>query len=463
MQDDAVPSPANATQRLGAFVARCARDPLLAPVAQKAAMCLLDALGLAIAARNERTATAMRSVASRMTATENAARIWVDGARVALSDAVLANGVAVHAHFQDDTDHNSWSHPGSLIVPVAVGSAEARDAPLDVVLRAIVAGYTAIEWLSGDETVARALIARGIRASPTFGTVGAAAAASVTLGLDTAKATNAVGIASSITGGILEPVGSGSDEWRLQNGHAGRGGLAAAQLADQGVFGAPNGLEGPKGFLRSLAGLQETPGRWRRDPDVNIMLAIMAKPWATLGDNMPVVAAAKLVHDSGVRFDQIKRIIVTMWRPYVEYPGTAFKGPFERTVQTQASSAFAASAMLVLGELTYDVALDRRADKDILRLVNLTDIRPHDGDALDASVEVELSDGTVVRREANQSPRGLIFQDRKQATSVFEGRLAESGFPAASARTLADNIFEAAGNASSLGIRDVLDALPQHK
>ena len=459
---DATPTAANATQRLGAFVARCARDPMPAPVAEKAAICLLDALGLAIAARNERTAVAMRAVASRVASTENAARIWVDGARVALSDAVLANGVAVHAHFQDDTDHNSWSHPGSLIVPVAVGAAESRDAPLEVVLRAIVAGYTAIEWLSGDETVARALISRGIRASPTFGTIGAAAAASVTLGLDAAKATNAVGIASSITGGVLEPVGSGSDEWRLQNGHAGRGGLAAAQLAQQGVLGAPNGLEGPKGFLRSLAGLQETPARWRRDPDVNIMLSIMAKPWATLGDNMPVVAAAKLVRDSGISVDKIKRISVTMWRPYVEYPGTSFKGPFERTVQTQASSAFAASAMLALGELTYDVAVNRRTDKDILRLVEVAEIRPHDGDALDATVEVELSDGTSVRREASQSPRGLIFQDRKQASSVFEGRLAESGFPAASARALADKVLDA-GKASSLGIRAVLDALPQHK
>jgi 2-methylcitrate dehydratase PrpD len=460
---DATSTAANATQRLGAFVARCAREPLPAPVAEKAAICLLDALGLAIAARNERTATAMRAAAARVSSTENAARIWADGARVALSDAVLANGVAVHAHFQDDTDHASWSHPGSLIVPVAVGASEARDASLDTVLRAIVAGYTTIEWLGADEITARALIARGIRASPTFGTIGAAAAASVALGLDATKATNAVGMASSITGGILEPVGSGSDEWRLQNGHAGRGGLAAAQLAEQGVLGAPNGLEGPKGFLRSLTGLQETPAKWHRDPDVNIMLSIMAKPWATLGDNMPVAAAAKLVRESGVPIDRIKRVTVTMWRPYVEYPGTAFKGPFERIVQAQASSAFAASAMLALGELTYDVAANRRTDKNILRLVEVTEVRPHDGDALDAIVEVELSDGTVVRREASQSPRGLIFQDRKQATSVFESRLAESGFPAASARTLADMVLEASSKGSSLGIRAVLDALTEHK
>jgi 2-methylcitrate dehydratase PrpD len=449
----------NATQRLGAFVARCATTPLPRPIAEKAAICLLDSLGLAVAARDERTAAAMRAVATRVAPGPGAARIWADGSSVALADAVLANGVAVHAHFQDDTDHNSWSHPGSLIAPVAVGLAEAQGAPLGTALCALVAGYTTIEWLGADEIVARALIARGVRASPTFGTIGAAAAAAVVLGLDIAAATNAVGMASSITGGVLEPVGSGSDEWRLQNGHAGRGGLSAAQLAAQGVLGAPNGLEGPKGFLRSLAGLAETPAKWKSDPDIGIMLAIMAKPWATLGDNMPVAAAAKLLHDSGIAAERIERVTVSMWRPYAEYPGTAFKGPFERTVQTQASSAFAAAAMLAYGELGYDAALSKRTDPRILRIVEVTTVVPHDGHALDATVEVDLADGTRVRRDASQSPRDLIFQDRNRATSVFERRLAQSGLPAASGRRLADAVFDAVERDAALGIRAVLDGL----
>jgi 2-methylcitrate dehydratase PrpD len=423
----------------------------------------LDLLGLAIAAREERTAAAMRAVATRVAPGQSAARIWADGATVALADAVVSNGVAVHAHFQDDTDHNSWSHPGSLIAPVAVGLAEAQGASLDTALRALVAGYATLEWLGADEIVARALIARGVRTSPTFGTIGAAAAAAAVLGLDAAAAANAVGMATSITGGVLEPVGCGSDEWRLQNGHAGRGGLSAAQLAAQGVLGAPNGLEGPKGLLRSLAGLGETPEKWKGDPDVNIMLPIMAKPWATLGDNMPVAAAARLLHQDGVAIERIKRVTVTMWRPYAEYPGTAFKGPFERTVQTQASSAFAAAAMLVYGDLGYDVALSKRTDPRILRLVEVTDVLPHDGMALDASVEVELLDGTRLRHEATESPRHLIFQDRKQATSVFERRLAETGLPAGSGQSLADTVFDAVEKDLSLGIGAVLDGLVKRR
>lgn len=75
------------------------------------------------------------------------ARIWANGKRAPLSEAVLANGIAVHAHFQDDTDHDSWTHPGSLISPVAVSLGEALDAPLRTVLAALAVGYATLKWL----------------------------------------------------------------------------------------------------------------------------------------------------------------------------------------------------------------------------------------------------------------------------------------------------------------------------
>jgi 2-methylcitrate dehydratase PrpD len=453
-------APTNATQRLGGFAARCRTAPMPAAVMEKAGICLLDALGLAIAGRDERTAAAMRSASTRVPAGDRSARLWADGTRVALSDAVTANAVAVHAHFQDDTDHNSWSHPGSLVVPVAVGAGELTGATLPTVLRAIIAGYATMEWLGADEIVARALIARGLRTSPTLGTIGAASAACVALGLDAAQAVNAVGMAACITGATLEPVRCGSDEWRLHNGHAARGGLAAAELAVRGVVGAPQALEGPNGFLRSLAGLAETPARWTTDPDPSIMLGIMAKPWATLGDNMPAAAAAKLLHDASLEARQVRRVSVRMWRPYTEYPGTSFKGPFERTVQAQASTAFAVGAMLVYGRLGYEMALDHRDDPRILDLVAVTTIEPDDaGTHLDATVEVTLDDGSVLSQSARNSPRALVFQDRVRATEVIEERLASAGRPAGSGVSLAKTLFGALDSDEPVPVATLLDRL----
>jgi 2-methylcitrate dehydratase PrpD len=401
----------------------------------------------------------MRSVVTSVPEGPRTARVWADGNRAPLSEAVTANAVAVHAHFHDDSDHASWSHPGSLIVPVAGSVGEAEASPLETVLRAIVAGYATLEWLGADEVVARALIGRGIRTSPTLGTVGAAATAAVGLGLDVPQATNAVAIATSITGGVLEPVRCGSDEWRVQNAQAARGGLLAAQLAGQGVLGAPDGLEGPKGLLRALAGLDETPPRWREDPRHDAILDAMAKPFATLGDNMPPSLTAKLIHDAGIDLGQIRSITVRMWRPYTEYPGTNFKGPYERPVQTQASTAFAVAAMLAYGELEYDVALARRQDPNILRLVERTTIEPHDGTHLEATVAVEFADGSRVERRSDESPRNLVFQDPPTATGGLESRLSRCGFPAGTGEAIARTVFDAAAGQTGLTMSELLDRL----
>ena len=120
---------AGPSQRLAAFVADTAHAtaPLPAKVAEKAACCLLDALGLALLARDEPTARAMAALSADVSndhANGHTGTIWNTGRRVALADAVGANAAAVHAQFHDDTDYSSWTHPGSLIVPVALTRGE---------------------------------------------------------------------------------------------------------------------------------------------------------------------------------------------------------------------------------------------------------------------------------------------------------------------------------------------------
>jgi 2-methylcitrate dehydratase PrpD len=445
-----------ATATLGRFVATSARAPLRAEVARKAAICLLDALGLAALACREPTVRAMRSLVTPVP--EGGARIWADDTRAVLSEAVIANAIAVHALFQDDNDVPSWSHPASLVTPVAVCAGEAEDASIEQVLRAVAIGYGTIAWLGARERLARALIRRGIRTSPTLGTIAAAAAAAAIYRLDDDHATSAVGIASSITGGVLEPVGSGSDEWRLQNAHAARGGLLAAQLAAKGMRGAAQGLEGAKGLMRSLAGLDEVP-EWEAPPTVDTILDVWAKPWATLGDNVPAVVAAHALRASGIDIHGITRLDVTLWRHYAEYPGTSYRGPYDTVAQALASTAFGVCAMLALGELDYSVSVNRRGDPGIARLVPLVRIEPHDGQWHEASIEAVLADGSTVRRTCADGPRALMFQDRETAIALFEQRLAASGWRPGTGAEVAAAVSHAADGTSDIGMRQLLDRL----
>ncbi|MCP3416573.1 MmgE/PrpD family protein [Bradyrhizobium brasilense] len=450
----------NATALLGTFAATTSASELSPDVATKAAICLLDSLGLALAARHEPTAAAARAMSAEVLPGPRTARIWASGKHAALSEAVLANGIAVHAHFQDDTDHDSWTHPGSLIAPVAVSLGESLDAPLRTVLTALTVGYTTLKWLGAGEVVARGLIGRGVRTSPTFGTIGAAAAAAAELGLDAPRSTSAVAIAACTTGGTLEPVRCGSDEWRVQNGRAAQGGLVAAELAARGVQGAPDALEGPKGLLRSLAGLDRTPEQWQRGPDVATMIGIMAKPFATLGDNMSAVLAAQVLYRDGIDLSQVKRITVTIWEPYTQYPGTSFKGPFTRTVQTQASTAFAVAAMLRYGRLDYEMGVEHRQDREIMALVGKTIVEPDAvGTHLDATVELEMENGARLRRTAREAPKVLVFQDEARAIEVFDSRLAGTGIPAGEGASLAAEVFASARSGGSMPVRRLLDRL----
>jgi 2-methylcitrate dehydratase PrpD len=445
------------TARLGTAISRASNKSLDQKVFEKAAMLLLDGLGLALAARNEKTVLAIQSLSSRLSG-DGSARIWGAGIRSSLPEAVAANAVAVHAHFNDDSELMSWTHPASLVTPVAVSLGEANDSSLYDIVKAVATGYSTLAWLGANEKVALGLIHRGVRTSPTLGTLGAAAAASVILRANPEQARSAVGIAASITGGILEPVRAGSDDWRIQNAHSARGGLLAAQLAMKGVTGAPEGLEGSAGLLRAYADQDSVPETWNTDPDPSSILQVVAKPFSTLGDNMAAAIAAKVAYDRGVDIKRVRRLTVRIWDEYANYPGTSYKGPFDRVAQALASTAFAAAAMLVHGRLEYDISEDFRGDPQILALVSVANIEvyPNAG-PFEGSVEIEYDDGTTLVAEAKDAPSTLLFHDPPTAVALFERRLVKAGLAGGLGKELAARLLQQGPTGPSLSVREWLD------
>jgi 2-methylcitrate dehydratase PrpD len=93
---------------------------------------------------------------------------------------------------------------------------------------------------------------RGFHAPGTTGPFGAAVAAGVLLGLDAAQMTNALGVAGSLAGGLMEFARSGTGAMvkRLHLGRASESGVVAASLAADGFTGPSTVLEGEAGFLK---------------------------------------------------------------------------------------------------------------------------------------------------------------------------------------------------------------------
>lgn len=447
-----------ASQILGDYLARYSTLTLERSIREKALICLIDALGLALSARAEPTSRAALGLSHALeVAAAESATAWISGTRLSASEAAFANGVAVHAHFQDDTDHESWTHPGSLVPPAIVALGERRGTMLEDVLRALVAGYSVINWLGRDEVVARKLIARGFRTSPTFGTIAAAAGSAVLLRLDAVGAGSAVSIAASTTAGTLEPVRAGADEWRVQNGRAAQGGLIAACLAESGVTGAPQALDGPKGFLSTLAGMDATPEVWALPPDPAMMSTIQAKPYATLGDNMAAAMAAQKLYLDKIDPREIADIKVTLWEPFTVYPGTSYKGPYERLVQTQASTAFAVATMLSQGDITYDMGNTLRNDPLVLDLVSKTTVVPDAvNGAWDSQLTVTMKDGSQRAAHSQEMPRNLLYQTQERSLDVFERRLTQLGAKPGAARDHAAKLFASLDDGAKLPIVDVV-------
>jgi len=177
--------------------------------------------------------------------------LGTSGGPVHAGAAALANGAMTHAFELDSlTKPDSGSHPGATVFTAALAVAQDRGLSGRDLLAALVAG-SEVMFRVGHATK-HSNEARGFHAPGTTGPFGAATAAGRLMGLDTEKMTNALGVAGSCAGGLLEfaHAGNGAMVKRLHMGRAAEGGVLAASLAAQGFTGPTSVLEGEYGFLR---------------------------------------------------------------------------------------------------------------------------------------------------------------------------------------------------------------------
>src|SRR2546423_5448889 len=164
-----------------------------------------------------------------------ASRILGRGTAVQAPAAALANGALAHAFELDSlTRPGAGAHPGATVLPPALAIAQQQGG---ISGRSLIAAFVA-----GNEIMIRigratghTNEARGFHAPGTTGPFGAAVACAHLLGLDAAKMTNAIGIAGSLAGGLLEfAKGDGGMVKRLHLGRASEAGVFAPSPAGRG-------------------------------------------------------------------------------------------------------------------------------------------------------------------------------------------------------------------------------------
>lgn len=176
--------------------------------------------------------------------------------------AVLANGAAAHGLELDDTHDESVSHPGAVVVTVALAKAAELNSTGPEVAAAIVAGYECMARV-GAATGAGGMIARGFHPTAVFGAFAASATAAKLMGLSPERLQDAWGLALSLAGGSMQFSDEtvGATVKRLHAGFAAQNGILAAELAARGVEGPASALEGRYGVARLFGVEPDLPRR----------------------------------------------------------------------------------------------------------------------------------------------------------------------------------------------------------
>jgi 2-methylcitrate dehydratase PrpD len=240
---------AQETVRLAEYAAALRYEDLPSEVVQRARDCIIDTVAAIICGSALPWSQIVIDYARRTGPGGKSNILGADGPAVQAPAAALANGALAHAFELDSlTRPGAGAHPGATVLPPALAIAQERGTGGRALIAAFVAGNEVMIRIG--RATGHTNEARGFHAPGTTGPFGGAVAAGHLLGLDAAAMTNALGIAGSLCGGLLEFARGDGMVKRLHLGRASEAGVLAASLAAEGFAGPRTVLEGEFGFLK---------------------------------------------------------------------------------------------------------------------------------------------------------------------------------------------------------------------
>src|SRR4249920_2897250 len=360
---------------------------------------LIDVAGLCVTARNE------DYIKSALSGCDDDGPCTAIGHARGFSaaSAAFVNGTAAHGEDFDDTFEGGPVHAGAVIVPAVLAVCERHKPDGSAALFGIAVGTEVMCRLS--TVVPKAVHKAGFHPTAIFGVMGAAAGVGATLGLNAKQVVDALGIAASFAGGIIEYLAEGAWTKRLHPGWAAQSGVRAALLARGGFFGPRTVFEGVHGLFHGFA--HTTQGdfkaltgdfgkRW-----VTETLAFKPYPCGTMAH--PYIDCAKRLAARGIKTGDVKELICEvaegtvhrLWEPLADkqHPPNGYAAKF--------STPFLLATGFVRGGVGLDAFTDAAVhDKDVLGLSSkvhyvIDPDNPYPNN-FTGHIRAVLNDGTVV-------------------------------------------------------------------
>src|SRR5699024_6105876 len=133
----------NPSADLARFAAELQFDDIPAPVLRRAEDLLLDCLASILAGAGSRSVQTIAGFAEAMGPQTGAAENLVSRSGTSPLFAAMVNAAAAHMVEQDDVHNGSVFHPGAVVMPPALATAQALQRSGRELLVAVVAGYEA--------------------------------------------------------------------------------------------------------------------------------------------------------------------------------------------------------------------------------------------------------------------------------------------------------------------------------
>ncbi|QKX18552.1 MmgE/PrpD family protein [Microbulbifer sp. YPW1] len=291
---------------------------------ERAQQHLLDWLGCAVYGTRSDVAAKLRNYLVQWS---GAGESWsLNGIDRNWQDALQYHGALGSIAEMDDLHRTSTLHPGPVIIPAALATAEMVQATPQALLEAIVVGYEAMIRIG--RALGRDHYALYHNTS-SCGSFGAAAAAAKLLALDPEQTVWALANAGSRTGGFWQMRHEAVDTKHLHNAAAGHAGVQAALLAASNLRGPSTLLEGTQGFFAAtsprampLAVIDNAADNW-------LIFQCSFKPWPACRHTHPAIDAVRALGDisaADVRTLQIgsySDALLFCDRPHPESPAEA--------------------------------------------------------------------------------------------------------------------------------------------
>jgi 2-methylcitrate dehydratase PrpD len=278
---------------------------------------ILDILGVALGGSAKPGVKELAEVVMEWGGKEEST-IFCYGKKVPAPNAAQVNATMGHALDYDDTGDGP-THPSVVIVPACLAMAERKGKTSGRELITTVALGTDMMCRLGQA------FRSGIKTAPVgghpgagwhltalYGYLAAAGAAGRILGLDEAKLVNALGIAYHQCSGNGQCVNEGALTKRMGPGFAARGGIAAALMAEKGITGAKECLEGELGLFNLYHKGEYDPKPLTKDLGRYFAgLSVTMKPYPCCkGTHSYVDVALAVVNKHNIKANDIKEITI---------------------------------------------------------------------------------------------------------------------------------------------------------